>query len=147
MHVSSGDKVGIQRYLDRHTYNNDNIPRCRYMIPTLKVYLQAIPTDVSVTILLYFVQNTYIYLHGRYILKKYLLMYVSLSCCIFAGNTFTYCADFRSGFRAGFCAGFCASPSARSRRNRIATASPSHRRQIAGSHRRRIASRASCRLH
>ena len=82
MHVSSGDKVCIQRYLDRHTYNNDYIPRCRYMIPTSKVCFQAIPTDVSVTILLYFEPNTYKYLHGRYILKKYLLIYVSLSCCI-----------------------------------------------------------------
>jgi hypothetical protein len=144
----------MQRYFYRHTYNKDNIPNCRYAIPTWKVSFQEILTVVCVTILLCLVQNTCSYLHGRYIFKKYLLLYVSLSCCIFEGNTFTYCtcfcagfrASFCAGFRAGFCAGFCASPSARSRRSRIAATSPTHRRHIAGSHRRRIASRASCRL-
>jgi hypothetical protein len=83
MHVSSDVIVGMQRYFYRHTYNTDNIPNCRYAIPTWKVSFQEIPsTDVCVTILLYLIQNTCTYLHGRYIFKKYLLMYVSLSCCI-----------------------------------------------------------------
>jgi hypothetical protein len=68
---------------------------------------------------------------------KYLLLYVSLSFCIFGGNTFTYCA--------GFCAGFAPVSAPDSRRFlRIAicaVASPSHRCCIAvASHRRRVAS-------
>ena len=73
----------------------EHIPTCRYQIPTVQV------------------QNT----------CTYLLLYVSLSSCIFARNT---CAGFCAGFCVGFCAGFCAvaSPSAWS-----------HRRRIAASHR------------
>jgi hypothetical protein len=68
---------------------------------------------------------------------KYLLLYVSLSFCIFGGNTFTYCA--------GFCAGFAPVSAPDSRRFlRIAicaVASPSHRCCIAvASHRRPVAS-------
>jgi hypothetical protein len=58
---------------------------------------------------------------------KYLLLYVSLSFCIFGGNTFTYCA--------GFCAGFAPVSAPDSRRFlRIAicaVASLLHRRRIA----------------
>ena len=94
----------------------------------------------------------------------YLLLYVSLSACIFVRNTCTYCAGyggfcagFLRRFLRGFCAGFCAVSAPvsarlhRSLRGCIAVASPSHRHRIAASHRRRIASlhemQATCGLH
>ena len=75
----------------------------------------------------------------------YLLLYVSLSACIFVRNTCTYCAGyggFCAGFLRRFLRGFCA-VSARFLRRFLrgciavcAVALQSHRRRIAASHRR-----------
>jgi hypothetical protein len=80
--------------------------------------------SLCATMYRYFARNT----------CTYLLLYVSLSCCIFSRITCIYCAGFCAGFCASFCAGFCAgfcaveSPSAQTHRRRMAVASPSHRR-------------------
>jgi hypothetical protein len=80
------------------------------------------PTDVCVTILLFFCKK---YLH---ILRRFLRRFLR-----------GFLRRFLRQFCAGFCAGFCASPSARSHRSRMAIASQSHRRRIAAMRPHRIA--------
>jgi hypothetical protein len=127
MYVSSDEGVGMQRYFYRHTYNNNNIPICRYTIPTLKVSFQEIPTAVCVTILLYLVQNTCSYLHGRYIFRN------TYGCmCHYPAVFLQEIPSHTAPFSAPFSAQVSVPVSAhRHMRGRIAVASLLHRRRIA----------------